>query len=53
MEERFERLAITREVLAERRARRRRAESEGSANPNAPQVLEITAEGEIVDFAPQ
>ena len=44
MEERFERLAIAREVLAERRARRRRAESEGSAKPNAPQVLEITAE---------
>ena len=53
MEERFERLAIAREVLAERRARRRRAESEGSAKPNAPQVLEITANGEIVDFAPQ
>jgi hypothetical protein len=53
MEERFERLAIAREVLAERRARRRRAESEGSAQPNAPQVLEITADGETVDFAPQ
>ena len=53
MEERFERLAIAREVLAERRARRRRAESEGSAKPNAPQVLEITADGESVDFAPQ
>src|SRR5271163_1835552 len=53
MEERFERLAVAREVLAERRARRRRAESEDSAKPNAPQVLEITPNGEIVDFAPQ
>jgi hypothetical protein len=53
MEERFERLAIAREVLAERRARRRRAESEGRAQPNAAQVLEITADGETVDFAPQ
>ena len=53
MEESFERLAVAREVLAERRARRRRAESEDSAKPNAPQVLEITANREIVDFAPQ
>jgi len=53
MEERFERLAVAREVLAERRARRRRAESEDSAKPNAPQVLEITPNGEIVDFVPQ
>ena len=53
LEERFERLAVAREVLAERRARRRRAESEDSAKPNAPQALEITANGEIVDFVPQ
>src|SRR5277367_5688454 len=53
MEERFERLAVAREVLAERRTRRRRAEGEDSAKPNAPQVLEITANGEIVDFSPQ
>ena len=53
MEERFERLAVAREVLAERRARRRRAESEDSAKPNAPQVIEITANREIVDFVPQ
>ena len=53
MEESFERLAVAREVLAERRARRRRAESEDSAKPNAPQVLENTANREIADFAPQ
>src|SRR5271155_146639 len=47
MEERFERLAVAREVLAERRARRRRAESEDSAKPNAPQSIEITTNGEI------
>jgi hypothetical protein len=51
MEERFERLAVAREVLAERRARRSRLE--GGANPNAPQSLEITANREIADFAAQ
>ena len=35
MEERFERLAVAREVLAERRARRTRPEGEDSAKPNA------------------
>jgi|SRR5271163_76925 hypothetical protein len=53
MEESFERLAVAREVLAERRARRRCAEGEDSAKPNAPQVVEITANREIADFAPQ
>jgi hypothetical protein len=53
MEERFERLAAAREVLAERRARRSRAEGGDSAKPNAPQRLEITANREIVDFAAQ
>ena len=53
MEERFERLAVAREVLAERRARRRCAESKDSAKPNAPQALEITANGETADFASQ
>ncbi len=53
MEERFERLAVAREVLAERRARRRRPESEDSAKPNVPQSLEIKANREIADFATQ
>ena len=53
MEESFERLAVAREVLAERRARRRRAEGEDSAKPNAPQVVEITANRESADFASQ
>jgi len=53
MEERFERLAVAREVLAERRARRSRPEGEDSAKPNAPQSLEINTNREMADFAAQ
>ena len=53
MEERFERLAVAREVLAERRARRNRPVGEDSAKPNAPQSLEITTNREIADSAAQ
>ena len=53
MDQRFERLAVAREVLAERRARRRRAEGEDSAKPSAAQDLENKANREIADFAPQ
>lgn len=53
MVERFERLAVAREVLAERRARRSRPEGEDSAKPNASQAIEITANREIADFAAQ
>jgi hypothetical protein len=51
MEERFERLAVAREVLAERRARRSRPE--GSAKPNAPQRLEINTNREIAGLVAQ
>jgi hypothetical protein len=53
MEERFERLAVAREVLAERRARRSRPEGGDSAKPSAPQSLEINTNREIADFAAQ
>ena len=53
MEESFERLAVAREVLAERRARRRCAESEDSAKPNVLQSLENKGNREIGDFTPQ
>ena len=53
MEERFERLAVAREVLAERRARRSRLVGEDSAKPNASQSLEIITNREITDFAAQ
>ena len=53
MEKRFELLAVAREVLAERRARRSRPQGEDSARPNAPQTLEIKANCEIADIASQ
>ena len=53
MEQRFERLAVAREVIAERRARRRRAQGEDGAKPNAAQSLENKANREIVDFVAQ
>jgi hypothetical protein len=53
MEERFERLAVAREVLTERRVRRSRPEGGDSAKPNAPQSLEINTNREIADFVTQ
>jgi hypothetical protein len=53
MGERFERLAVAREVLAERRARRSRTDDEGSAKPNTPQALDIITNREIADFTTQ
>lgn len=53
MEQRFERLAVAREVIAERRARRSRAQGEDGAKPNAAQSLENKANREIVDFVAQ
>jgi hypothetical protein len=53
MEERFERLAAAREVLAERRARRGRPDGVDCAKPNAPQSLEINTNREIADCAAQ
>ncbi len=53
MEQRFERLAVAREVIAERRARRSRAQGEDDAKPNAAQSLENKENREIVDFAAQ
>jgi hypothetical protein len=53
VEGRFELLAVAREVLAERRARRSRPEGEDSAKPNAPQSLEIEANRGIADIASQ
>ena len=49
VEGRFELLAVAREVLAERRARRTRPAGEDSAKPTAPQNLEIQANREIVE----
>jgi hypothetical protein len=53
VEGRFELLAVAREVLAERRARRSRPEGEDRAKPNAPKSLEIEANRGIVDVASQ
>ena len=53
MEQRFERLAVAREVIAERRARRSRAQGEDGAKPNAAQSLANLANREIVDFVAQ
>jgi hypothetical protein len=53
VEGRFELLAVAREVLAERRARRSRPEGEDSAKPNDPQSLKIEANRGIADIASQ
>ena len=53
MEQRFERLAVAREVIAERCARRSRAQGEDGAKPNAAQSLENKANREIVHFVAQ
>jgi hypothetical protein len=53
VEGRFELLAVAREVLAERRARRSCPEGEDSAKPNAAQSLEIEANRGIADISSQ
>jgi hypothetical protein len=51
MEERFQRLAAAREILAERRALTQNRSGEKSAKQNAPQVIDNTQNRETTDFA--